>query len=211
MVMFLNKAYFASLLISVTVHVLLFAHATQPKNPGGRETSVRASQTLLRAVLVSTPAATEDTSVAVDRVVLKEESKPEPEPEPVAALPDGDDASEADGVANYYSASLLSQMPKPKTSLAAILADRGEQPTVEQASRGQVVIRLWINRSGNLDRLSVISSELPENLERAAVAAFGQMRFTPGEIDGIAVMTWVDVVLKYGDLAAPSLPAVQEN
>lgn len=207
MVMSLNKAYFASLLISVTVHVLLFAYATQPKNPGGRETSVRASQTLLRAVLVSTPAATEDTSVAVDRVVLEEESKPEPEP--VAALPDGDDGSEADGMANYYSASLLSQMPKPITSLAAILADRGEQPTVEQASRGQVVIRLWINRSGNLDRLSVISSELPENLERAAVAAFGQMRFTPGEIDGIAVMTWVDVVLKYGDLAASSLPAVQ--
>lgn len=205
--MSLNKAYFASLLISVTVHVFLLAYATQPKNPGGRETSVRASQTLLRAVLVSTPAATEDTSVAVDRVVLEEES--EPEPAPVAALPGGDDASEADGMANYYSASLLSQMPKPITSLAAILADRGELPTVEKASRGQVVIRLWINRSGNLDRLSVISSELPENLERSAVAAFGQMRFTPGEIDGIAVMTWVDVVLKYGDLAAPSLPAVQ--
>lgn len=202
-----NKAYFASLLISVTVHVLLFAYATQPKNPGGRERSVRASQTLLRAVLVSTPAATDNTSVAVDRVVLEEES----EPEPLAALPDGDDASEADGMANYYSASLLSQMPKPITSLAAILADRGEQPTVEQAFRGQVVIRLWINRSGNLDRLSVISSELPEVMERAAVAAFSQMRFTPGEVDGVAVMTWVDVVLKYGDLAAPSLPAVQEN
>lgn len=199
-----NKACLASLIISGTVHLLLLAYA-QSTNQRVHAPGVRAPQIILRAAIVSAPLSAENKPAPIARPTPEQEAKPEP----VVSSPGWRDDSYSTVMRSYYPARVLSQMPQPLTSLTAILAAAGGQSAGEQAIRGQVAIRLWINRSGNLDRLSVISSELPQPQEQAAVDAFSQMRFTPGEIDGLAVMTWVDVVLEYGDLIDPTLRAVQ--
>ena len=172
----------------------------------GHKSAVLAAPTQLRLVLRPTLSSAKAIPTPVPRAASEDETRSEPEPEPAPTLPERGDEDSAVFTGGYYPATALSLMPQPITSLAAILAVAGEQ-----AARGKVAIRLWISRSGSLDRLSVINSELSQPLEAATVAAFSQMRFIPGEIDGLAVMTWVDVMVEYGDRAESVSPALSRK
>jgi len=65
---------------------------------------------------------------------------------------------------------------------------------------GKLSIRLWIADTGELDRINLINSEVPPTYAEAALAAFRKMHFKPGEIQGMAVKSWVDIVIEYTDL-----------
>lgn len=199
----LNKTCLAALAISGTVHALLLLYATFPVSQSAHKAVTPVTLAPLHAVLISPlPSLAENASASAMDAMQENEVKSEP----VAAQPDQGNVGNSGGLANYYPAKALSRMPQPITNLTAILTAYGE-PT----ARGKVSIRLWINRSGGLDRLSVVSSELPQSLEETVVAAFSQMQFIPGEIDGVAVMSWVDVVVEYGDLVGPASPALPGN
>jgi TonB family protein len=99
------------------------------------------------------------------------------------------------GFSTYYPAKAISRMPEAITNFEPHLP-----ASEDNGTGGKLSMRLWINESGSLDRLSVLSSELPETFENAALAAFKQMRFRPGEIEGVAVKVWLDVVIEYADL-----------
>lgn len=94
----------------------------------------------------------------------------------------------------WYPAQVLSRMPHPITQFAprSVPGDDG--------SGGRISVRLWIDEAGNLDRVSLLGSELPKEFEEAALTAFRNMRFRPGEIDGVPVKSWVDIVIEYAEL-----------
>lgn len=58
---------------------------------------------------------------------------------------------------------------------------------IEVPGSGILVITLWINESGLVDRSSVVSSQLDAKTELAVVAQFQRMRFSPAQRDGRAV------------------------
>lgn len=95
----------------------------------------------------------------------------------------------------YYPAKAISRMPEAISNFEPHLP-----ASEDNGTGGKLSVRLWINESGSLDRLSVLSSELPETFENAALAAFKQMRFRPGEIEGMPVKVWLDIVIEYADL-----------
>jgi TonB family protein len=65
---------------------------------------------------------------------------------------------------------------------------------------GQIAVRLWINDRGGVDDAELLNSALPKVFADAALGAFRQMRFTPGEVDGLPVRVWVDIVVEYTDM-----------
>ena len=193
----MDKARLAALVVSGLVHALLLNWIVLPGNPWGHQATRSPAASVLRVVLIAAPAVTEDVTSAASARVGQTAGPPQSWT-PVLDQGQGGDSGFA---TNYYPAKVLSRMPQPTTSLASFL-ETPEQTTV----RGTMSVRLWINRTGGLDRVSVVRSELPQSLEQTVVAAFAQMHFTPGEIKGAAVMTWVDVVVDYG---APSLTPTQ--
>ncbi len=69
---------------------------------------------------------------------------------------------------------------------------------------GKLAIRLWLNESGHIDRLSSVESDLPKEIEASVLTAFGKMLFRPGEINAKPVKTWVEIVIEYGDKPVPT-------
>lgn len=53
--------------------------------------------------------------------------------------------------------------------------------------RGRVQLRVFLGVSGAVEGIEVLSSDLPTVFDEAAVAAFANLRFRPGEIEGVAV------------------------
>lgn len=56
-----------------------------------------------------------------------------------------------------------------------------------------VVLRLLINEQGDIDRVIIEDSDLPEQTERSVVEAFSRMKFYPGKIGATAVKTQLGI------------------
>lgn len=65
---------------------------------------------------------------------------------------------------------------------------------------GKLSVRLWINELGTVEHVSLLETDLPEPFTDAAISAFTDMRFSPGEMDGTAVRVWADIVVEYAAL-----------
>lgn len=87
----------------------------------------------------------------------------------------------------YFSRSELTRPPalldEAQVQLPALAdnADRAAAPS------GRLVLRVLVGAGGEVDRVEVASSTLPPAFAESAVAAFSQVRFRPGEIEGVAV------------------------
>jgi TonB family protein len=55
------------------------------------------------------------------------------------------------------------------------------------SARGRVLLRVFLGVSGAVEGIEVLSSDPPSIFDEAAVAAFANLRFRPGEIEGVAV------------------------
>ena len=64
---------------------------------------------------------------------------------------------------------------------------------------GKLVLKLWINELGLIADIAVEQSGLPEAFSRTAVAAFKDLRFAPGERNGLAVGTVMRIEVNYDD------------
>jgi hypothetical protein len=62
---------------------------------------------------------------------------------------------------------------------------------------GQLTLRLWINKEGEVINAEPVSSELPQAFIDSARNGFLKSRFAPGYIHGNAVGTVMDVVMHY--------------
>lgn len=77
------------------------------------------------------------------------------------------------------------------------LIDAPEEAGNGKRKGGKLVLRLFVNANGAVDRVEIDSSSSPTAFEEAAVAAFLPLRFRPGEIDGVAVSSQVVFEIDY--------------
>ena len=180
-----------ALAASVIAHALLLAWPLSL--PGGPGLGIAAEHAApaLRAYLVAEPA-THTRLVEADSARRRARSL-ERESANAAPFP------------AYYTAKALSRMPEA-------IGQFDVQPPAggDERITGKLSLRLWIDEAGTLERLKILASELPKAYEDAAVAAFGRLRFTPGEINGVAVRTSLDVVIEYADFGQ-ALPEPKGN
>ncbi len=103
-------------------------------------------------------------------------------------------AQNAIPLVGYYPAGKLSKMPE------AVSIFRVEPPSGGDTGLvGKVTVRLWIGADGAIDRVRVVDNGLPQAYADAAAAAFERMRFEPGQVAGVPVKSWVEVVIEYSD------------
>ncbi|MDD5247663.1 MAG: TonB family protein [Rhodocyclaceae bacterium] len=99
----------------------------------------------------------------------------------------------------YYTTDQLTKRPQPLN-----LADLDTPETKAVVASGKLVLKLWIDDRGQVADAVVERSDLPENFSRAAVAAFKNSRFAPGERGGLRVGTVMRIEVSYDDSRAPS-------
>ena len=67
-------------------------------------------------------------------------------------------------------------------------------------------MRLYINRSGTVDRVEVLAAEPPGLFESEAIRAFAASRFLPGKKAGVPVNSAMDIEALFGaPIPAPSV------
>lgn len=62
-----------------------------------------------------------------------------------------------------------------------------------------VILRLFINEAGDIDRVDTEQSFLPEDIERELSGAFSTLKFQPGMRDGTAVKSQMKVEVRLED------------
>lgn len=139
-------------------------------------------------------------AAAMPRSTPKIFSKPASEPERLPDLPETaltPDVSqvapaEAEGRAvplpQYVPAEKLTRQPE----LAEAIDDKLNE-SFEAGFRGHAVIRLFLDENGKVDKVSVLESTLPIDIEGLVVKSFFKARYRPGEIDGVPVMSEMTV------------------
>lgn len=84
---------------------------------------------------------------------------------------------------------------------------RVEPEYPESAARrflaGKVVIRLFIDESGKVERVVTLSADPPGHFERPAEEAFRAARFSPGMKDGRAVKVQITLEVNFEHPPAP--------
>ena len=94
----------------------------------------------------------------------------------------------------YYPAARLTKMPQ-----AVGVFDVQPPPGGDTGIGGKMTVRIWIGANGAIDRAQILSNALPQGYAEAALAAFEKMRFEAGEIGGVRVRSWVEIVIEYAD------------
>lgn len=190
----------AALGISACVHLLLLIWSP-PVSPGGARGTGRPPAPALRATL------------KLAEVAQSEHlQKSGPAARPTPSLPHtpslahvGENGAPAasDGhthtdaplkVLGYFPVATLSRMPEA-ISTFDIRPPAGGDTGLD----GRMTIRVWIGAGGAVEHAQLLSSGLPAAYEKAALEAFGKLRFKPGEIEGKPVPSWADVVIEYAD------------
>lgn len=92
----------------------------------------------------------------------------------------------------YFTVAELDQHP-------AIARDIADNPPelLEHSQGGEIVLRLWIDKTGSVVSVDPVSSNLPPVFVDSARAGFLQAAFLPGRKNGNAVATVMDIVVSY--------------
>lgn len=107
-------------------------------------------------------------------------------------------ANTGDGIVPYYY-SPQDLGSKPQATTEILIADPG---TLAGTTSGSVVLELFINEAGGMDRVRVESASLPEPFQNIAAEAFRQSVFTPGLKDGKPVKSRLRVEVTVEDVAS---------
>jgi hypothetical protein len=98
----------------------------------------------------------------------------------------------------YYSTDQLTKRPQPTG--AADLDAPEIRPII---ASGTIILKLWINELGNVNAVDVENTDLPEMFTETAVAAFRNLHFVPGELNGQPVGTMMRIEVTYDDGRKP--------
>ena len=98
----------------------------------------------------------------------------------------------------YYTTDQLTKRPQP---IGAAELDTPEiRPII---ASGTIVLKLWINELGTVTSVDVEKSDLPEMFSETAVAAFRNLHFVPGQLNGQPVGTVMRIEITYDDGRKP--------
>lgn len=99
----------------------------------------------------------------------------------------------------YYPSAQLTKRPQPTAGID--LEGPGLRPVV---ASGTIVLRLWIDARGTVVDAEPEATEMPPAFAAAAILAFKQARFIPGELHGRPVGTVMRVEIRYEDGRSPA-------
>jgi outer membrane biosynthesis protein TonB len=88
----------------------------------------------------------------------------------------------------YFTSKQLSEKPQVLQDVAHSLS-----LTFSGIETQTVILRLMINEHGNIDRVHLDQSTLGNDVERVVIAAFSNIKFQPGKIDGVAVKSQLKI------------------
>lgn len=99
-------------------------------------------------------------------------------------------SSRGDLGSRYVTPDLLTTKPVPFEPI--------EIPVPETAVyTGRLILRVYIGVFGNVDRVELVNSMLPDNYVDVAMQAIKLQRFLPGRVGGKAVPTFTDVEVEF--------------
>lgn len=176
-----------ALAASVLLHlaaVLLLAH-------GGHSGAYASNEPM---VLTVTIVQSEAHSQPAAQQAAPAETPPKPEPGNVTR-PVSHVALSAPSILpqqHYYAASELDVIPQ-------VQPDFELYPEYLQHFKrgGKLVISLWIDEHGRVEKTEVMKSELPEIFSEVAMRSFMQASFSPGRKNDLAVKSRVEAVLAF--------------
>ncbi len=201
-----GKRLLASLALSCLLHAALafmpyFGISAGISRPAVQGRHEQAPEHVLNATLIleNEPAATvtglstEGASAAGAGAHGADKEEPRPTPEhalgigllPIAAP-------------SYYTTDQLTKRPRP-TAEANL-----DPPEIGPIfASGTIVLVLWISEFGKVIAVDVEKTDLPQALTATAVAAFRNLPFIPGEINGRRVGTLMRIEVIYDDGTRP--------
>jgi TonB family protein len=94
----------------------------------------------------------------------------------------------------YYTTDQLTKGPRPTSAPRLNVPELGAM-----FASGKVILKVWINDLGNVVSVDVEKSEVPEAVSATAAAAFGKLRFLPGELNGRPVGAMMRIEVTYED------------
>jgi hypothetical protein len=98
----------------------------------------------------------------------------------------------------YYTTDQLTKHPQP-TAEAEL-----DTPEIRPIlASGTIILKLWISELGDAVAVDVEKTDLPEIFSKTAVAAFKNLRFVPGEINGRRVGAVMRIEVTYDDGRKP--------
>jgi hypothetical protein len=153
----------------------------------------------VRLILESGPAAPAPGSVAVAASTpeppASRPAEEAPRPAPDRGL--GSDLLPVPAPA-FYTTNQLTKRPRPTSEPKLDVPELG--PVFPQ---GKVILKVWISELGQVVSVGVEESDLPETVSATAVAAFGKLRFVPGEINGRRVGVMMKIEVTYDENMKP--------
>lgn len=180
----------SALVASLLGHVLLLSWHL-PLSTGGEPGAARPAVSTLRVSL--------NLMAEANASLAREDSPPAKTvtagPDKTKDAPPGEQGTQdASPLHGYYPAGSLSRMP-----VGISMFDIQPPAGGDTGIGGKMTLRIWISAKGGIDSVRVLASGLPAAYAEAAIAAFEKMRFEPGEINGVQVQSWVDIVIEYAD------------
>lgn len=139
-------------------------------------------------------------AVAMPQPTPKIASTPPSEPDPSPNFPEteltpivpevapAESERRAVPLPQYFPAEKLTRQPE----LVEAIDDKLNE-SLEAGFRGHAVIRLFLDENGKVDKVRVLESTLPIDVEGILVTLFYKARYRPGEIDGLPVMSEMTV------------------
>lgn len=100
----------------------------------------------------------------------------------------------------FYPTNQLTKRPQP---LGSAELDAPEISLI--VASGRMILKLWIDESGEVVDVDIEKTDLPAVFSRTAQVAFKRLRFTPGERGGVRVGSVMRIEVNYDDgrVAAP--------
>lgn len=178
--MALQRRHLLALLVSVAAHLGLglalgsgtYREAASVPRADGAVLAVYLHRPDRNAMAASTPASPHGGQAEPASV------RPKRPPEAAPVLPVVNQAP----APRYFPLNVLTQAPRVASGLVGdallVVAGIGAQ---------QATIQVWINDQGDVDRVAIADSDLPEETRRQVIAAFAKVRFLPGKIGRITV------------------------
>ena len=198
-----HKRLFAALAVSFALHgvlvVLPYLGASLGVSlPFLRKGPMEGTVSTLTARLVMDngpgPVPVEDAPDIPSKEAPQQEHATQEEPQPSLDRPGGMEGLPMVGP-TYFTADQLTRIPRPTFSPKLALP-----PELEALfGSGKVVLKLWIDRLGNVVAADVDESSVPEPVSARAAEAFAKLRFIPGEIKGRRVATMIRYEVTYED------------
>lgn len=99
----------------------------------------------------------------------------------------------------YHASTELTKQPQ----LAGEFDDSITNPDIPSVG-GRLLLRLYLSETGHVDRVQVLRSTLPRDVEGAVVQNFFGARYFAGEIDGVPVMSEMTLFVEMGSGNQPA-------